>query len=206
MKREMKSVGVGDGAEGVEVSPDGAPASGLVEAPKAMPGPADESSGASSAEDGATTKEKRPNGSAPEFQKEDFPFYWIARIHALYQREMSQALKAVDCDIPTWRVLAIVHDKGVSSISEIATHAIAELSTITKVVYRMKAEGLVDTKTAPHDGRVTHVTMTEAGERALQRVKDATSGLFKRSFSGLSPNKIAVLNDRLKIILENLQR
>jgi len=156
-------------------------------------------------DDGAAGKDsKRTAGQ--EFHKEEFPFYWIARIHALYIREMSQALKAVDCDIPTWRVLAMLHDKGVSSISDIATHAIAELSTITKVVYRMKAEGLVNTETAPHDGRVTHVTLTDAGERSLQRVKDATSGLFKRSFAGLSPSKMAVLNDRLKIIFENLQR
>jgi DNA-binding MarR family transcriptional regulator len=141
-----------------------------------------------------------------EFHKEDFPFYWIARIHAMYTREMAQALKAVDCDIPTWRVLATLHENGVSSISDIATHAIAELSTITKVVYRMKADGLVNTETAPHDGRVTHVSLTDAGVNALQRVTDATSGLFKRSFTGLTPAKMAGLNERLKIIFENLQR
>ncbi|CAN5602103.1 hypothetical protein BH09PSE5_BH09PSE5_43480 [soil metagenome] len=153
---------------------------------------------------GTSSKERRK--ASPEFHKEEFPFYWIARIHAMYIREMTQALKAVDCDIPTWRVLAILHDSGVSSISDIATHAVAELSTITKVVYRMKAEGLVTTQTAAHDGRVTHVMLTAAGEQALQRVKDATSGLFKRSFAGLTPSKIAHLNDRLKIICDNLQR
>ena len=151
------------------------------------------------------TKRKR-HSAAPEFAKEDFPFYWIARIHAQYQRQMTQALKGVGCDIPTWRVLALLDEKGVSSISDIATHAIAELSTITKVVYRMKADGLVSTQTAPHDGRVTHVRITDAGEAALQRVQDATSGLFKRSFAGLTPSKMASLNDRLKVILDNLQR
>ena len=164
----------------------------------------DSQTDAASGDEEPAGKDKRPSG--PAFHKEEFPFYWIARINALYIREMTQALKTVDCDIPTWRVLAMLHDRGVSSISDIATHAIAELSTITKVVYRMKAEGLVATETAPHDGRVTHVTLTEAGERAMQRVTDATSGLFKRSFSGLTPAKMAQLNERLKIILENLRQ
>jgi MarR family transcriptional regulator, organic hydroperoxide resistance regulator len=155
----------------------------------------------------ATTskRSKRQASSQPEFHKEDFPFYWVARVHALYTLEMEAALKAVDCDIPSWRVLAVLHEQGTSSISDIATHAIAKLSTITKIVYRMKADGLVTTATAAHDGRVTEVTLTEDGERALQRVRDATSGLFARSFAGLTPAKLGKLNELLKLIFGNLQ-
>lgn len=142
--------------------------------------------------------------SSPDFHREDFPFYWVAQVHALYGVEMERALKSVDCDIPTWRVLAILHQQGTSSVSDIATHAVAKLSTVTRIVYRMKDEGLVTTATAAHDGRVTEVTLTPAGERAMQRVKDATNGIFERSFASLTPAKIAKLNELLQILFSNL--
>jgi DNA-binding MarR family transcriptional regulator len=142
--------------------------------------------------------------SSLEFHREDFPFYWVARVNALYEVEMERALKLVDCDIPTWRVLAILNQQGTCSVSDIATHAIAKLSTVTRIVYRMKDEGLVTTATAPHDGRVTEVTLTAAGERAMQRVKDATNSMFERSFHGLTPAKIAKINELLQILFQNL--
>ena len=142
--------------------------------------------------------------SSPDFHREDFPFYWVARVNGLYSMEMERALKAVDCDIPTWRVLAILQQQGSSSVTEIATHAVAKLSTVTRIVYRMKADGLVTTATSSQDGRVTEVALTPDGERAMQRVKDATHNIFERSFKGLTPAKIAKLNELLKILFSNL--
>jgi|SRR6218665_1253758 len=143
--------------------------------------------------------------SRPDFHKEEFPFYWIARVHARYTMDMERALKPVGRDIPTWRVLAILTEQGTSSISDIATHAVAKLSTITKIVYRMKAEGLVTVATAAHDGRVTEVSLTDEGRHAMQRINDATYSLWDRSFAGLSPAKVAKLNELLKVLLDNLE-
>lgn len=143
--------------------------------------------------------------SRPDFHKEEFPFYWIARVHARYTMDMERALKPVGRDIPTWRVLAILTEQGTSSISDIATHAVAKLSTITKIVYRMKAEGLVTVATAAHDGRVTEVSLTDAGSHAMQRINDATYSLLDRSFAGLTPAKVAKLNELLKVLLDNLE-
>ena len=146
-------------------------------------------------------------GAAPaaaEFHREDSPFYWVARVNGVYSLQLAEALKVVDCDIPTWRILAILHEQGTSSVSHIATHAIAKLSTVTRIVYRMKEDGLVTTATAAHDGRVTEVTLTAAGERAMQRVKDATGPLFARSFRGLTAAKIRKLNELLALVFRNL--
>jgi len=152
----------------------------------------------------ATRSAKRFNPSGPEFHRADWPFYWIARVHALYSQEMERALKAVNADISTWRVLAILQEQGVSSVSDIAVHAVAKLSTTTKIVYRMKADDLVATFTSKEDGRVTMVELTGAGSQLLQRVKDATHGLFERSFDGLTPAKLEKLNESLKTVFRNL--
>jgi len=147
---------------------------------------------------------RRTSPSDPEFHRADWPFYWIARVNTLYSQEMERALKAVDCDIPTYRVLAILREQGVCSVSDIAQHAVAKLSTTTKIVYRMKADDLVSTATSETDGRVTMVALTDAGRVALGRVKDATHGLFERSFDGLTPAKLERLNESLRVVFRNL--
>lgn len=142
--------------------------------------------------------------SEHEFHRADWPFYWIARVNALYTHEMERVLKVVNSDISTWRVLAILQEQGVSSVSDIAVHSVSKLSTTTKIVYRMKADGLVSTSVSAQDGRVTLVDLTPAGRRQLQRVADATHGLFQRSFDGLTPARVLRLNDLLKQVFRNL--
>lgn len=147
---------------------------------------------------------RRLRSSISEFHRADWPYYWIARINTLYTQELERALKSVDCDVPTWRVLAILDEQGVSSMSDIAVHAVAKLSTMTKTVYRMKADDLLITFTSENDGRVTMVDLTEAGRMRLLRVKDATHGLFERSFDRLTPAKLEKLNHSLQQIFQNL--
>ena len=146
----------------------------------------------------------RFNPANPDFVKEEFPFYWLARVYGVYSMEMEKALKPLGLDIPTWRTLMILKERDDSSMSEISLHAIAKLSTVTKIVYRMKGEGLVDTRTADHDARVTLVNLTEAGRAAIERSQLAIGHIFMRSFRGMTPLQIKRLNEALHGILDNL--
>jgi DNA-binding MarR family transcriptional regulator len=142
--------------------------------------------------------------TSPDFAKEEFPFYWLARVYGVYTLEMEKALKSVGMDVPRWRTLMVLSERGSSSVSEISLHAVAKLPTVTKLVYRMKADGLVDTATSEQDARVTIVHITEAGRRALELSKIAIQHIFVRSFVGLTPLQIRKLNEGLHQILDNL--
>jgi DNA-binding MarR family transcriptional regulator len=146
----------------------------------------------------------RHHPASPDFSKEDFPFYWLARVYGVYTLEMERALKPIGLDIPTWRTLFILKQQGASSMSEISLHAVTKLSTVTKIVYRMKAEGLVETATSEQDARVTVVMLTDLGGQAIERGQLATQHLFRRSFNGLTPTQILRLNESLHQILDNL--
>lgn len=146
----------------------------------------------------------RYNPTDPDFVREDYPFYWLARVHGVYTLEMEKALKSVDLDVPTWRTLMILKEQGASSMSEIALHAVAKLSTVTKTVYRIQEEGLVQTSTSPQDARVTLVSITSAGRAALERSKLATQHILSRSFEGMTPGQLKRLNESLRAILDNL--
>ncbi|CAD5106236.1 MarR family winged helix-turn-helix transcriptional regulator [Zestomonas carbonaria] len=147
---------------------------------------------------------RRYSPASDDFKKEEFPFYWLARVHGRYSMAMEKALKKIDMDIPRWRILFILKENGQSSISEISEHAIAKLSTVTKIVYRMKADGLVETNPCSNDGRVTQVSITEAGRRTVEQIQVSTAHIFANSFKGLTEAQITKLNQTLEKIFNNL--
>ncbi|MDU9031237.1 MarR family winged helix-turn-helix transcriptional regulator [Pseudomonas mediterranea] len=150
-------------------------------------------------------RHSRYDPSSEGFRKEDFPFYWLARVHGQYTLNMERLLKKVDLDVARWRVLWILNENGQSSISEISTHAIAKLSTTTKIVYRMKDDGLIDTTTSVDDGRVTQVRITPLGLATIERMQDVTRELFKRSFVGLTEAQVERFNRMLEMVFHNLE-
>lgn len=142
--------------------------------------------------------------SSEDFRKEDFPFYWLAQVHGRYSQAMERILKKINLDVPQYRILFILKEHGQSSISEISTQAIAKLSTTTKIVYRMKEDGLVDTSQCSTDGRVTRVGLTESGWRAIDEIQKATDKLFAQSYQGLTESQIQKFNKVLQMIFDNL--
>lgn len=154
-----------------------------------------------------TTSKRRQSPydpSSEDFRKEEFPFYWLARTFGRYQALLNQRLKKLDIDVPRWRILFILKEEGISSMSTIAEHAIAKLPTITKIVYRMKEDGLVDTRTSDDDGRVTEVLLTPKGHQMISAIEESTRTLFQRSFKGMTGAQIQRLNRLLETLDTNL--
>ena len=149
-------------------------------------------------------RSQRYNPSSDDFHKEDFPFYWLAQVHGRYSQAMEKNLKKVNLDIPRWRILATLNQEGHCSISQIAMHSIAKLPTVTKIVQRMKDEGLVESQISSDDGRVTEVMITEKGIHALNEIQDTTAPLFKQSFKGMTEAQIKRLNKLLEQLFHNL--
>lgn len=146
----------------------------------------------------------RYNPASEEFSKDEFPFYWLAKVHGRYSQAMEKILKKINLDVPQYRVLFILKENGESSISEISLHAIAKLSTTTKIVYRMKDDGLLETNQCAEDGRVTRVGLTEKGYEAIETIRKATDKLFTQSYDGLTEPQIQKFNKILQVIFENL--
>ncbi|NVK43809.1 MAG: MarR family transcriptional regulator [Oceanospirillaceae bacterium] len=138
------------------------------------------------------------------FHRQEFPFYWIARVNALYTQEMERVLKRIDMDVPRWRIMMILMEQDRISISEIAEQAVAKLPTITKILYRMRDQGLIELSTSSSDGRVTLVTMTEPGRERLEMVRESLSGIFKRCFQGLTSTQIKRLNGLMEQLQDNI--
>ncbi|CAD5248808.1 MULTISPECIES: MarR family winged helix-turn-helix transcriptional regulator [Halomonadaceae] len=141
---------------------------------------------------------------ADEFRSRDFPFYWVARLNAKYSADVDTLLKPLGLSSSKWRILMILHEHGRLSMSDISVHAVAKLSTITKIVYRMQESGLLKTEASPQDGRVTEVELTEAGEAKLDIARQVTSRLVEKAFADFSKQDIVYINQCLSRMFHNL--
>lgn len=153
---------------------------------------------------GGSEKLEKYRPSSDNWELDEFPFYWVARLNSRYDMEMEKTLKPLNMDISRWRVAMLLHVHGELSISDIAEHALAKLPTITKIVYRMRDEGLVEVNTSETDGRVTVVSLTVKGHENVDTVLDATQKLFKRAFRGFTEPQIKKLNLLLMRLFDNL--
>ena len=147
---------------------------------------------------------QRGDPAYDNFELRDSPFFLIARVSGRYVLDMEMVLKTIDMDMPGWRTLMIVREREPSSVSEIADLAVMRLSTMTRVVQRLKKRGLVRIDSRPSDARKTDVYLTLKGKDMMQRVRLVASGVYDAAFRGISASDINQLNDLLRRMFENL--
>jgi DNA-binding MarR family transcriptional regulator len=137
--------------------------------------------------------------------KKNWPFYWISRVNARYIQTLEARLKPIGLDMPRWRVLISLYEEEYLSVSEIAEISVMKLNTATKVVQRMVADGLVETRVSPGDGRVTEVTLTNHGDRMRQAALCEAESILAASFVHITPEELAALNGLLEKVLGRLK-
>ena len=144
--------------------------------------------------------------SSDDFSLEDFPFYWITQVHAQYVMNVDYALKKYGLDNSRRRLLLALESKPHASVSDLSDMIVSKMSTTTKIVYRLKDEGLVDTYSCENDARITRVVLTEKGLEMAKKVNDLTGVVLEQSFEGLTPLQIEKMMDSLQHIFKNLTR
>ena len=148
---------------------------------------------------------QRGDPAAPGFKLEDSPFFLMNGAVGAYGLAMERVLRAVDTDIPRWRVLMLAQERGPLSVGEIADNGVLKLSTATRVVQRLRDEGLVELNRRKGDGRVTEVRATPAGRRAVTVIRRVASRVYRHAFRDIEAPRIAELNKTLSRVQQNLR-
>ncbi len=142
--------------------------------------------------------------NAESFNIEEFPYYWITQVHAQYVLNLDHVLKKYGIDNSRRRLLVSLEAKPNASVSELSEMIVSKMSTTTKIVYRLKEEGFVDTYSCENDARITRVHLTESGKQMTQKINDLMGVILEQSFDGLTPLQIEKMMESLKIIFKNL--
>ncbi|WP_407304147.1 MarR family winged helix-turn-helix transcriptional regulator [Acinetobacter sp.] len=142
--------------------------------------------------------------SPESFSLENFPYYWVTQVHAQYVQNVDHVLKKYGLDNSRRRILLALKSKPHASVSDLSEMVVSKMSTTTKIVYRLKDEGLVDTYSCADDARITRVVLTEKGQQMTQKINDLTNVVLEQSFEGLTPLQIEKMIESLKHIFKNL--
>lgn len=111
---------------------------------------------------------------APRWNVDDYLSYLLARASHVVASEFHLEVRATGLTVLEWRVLATLSDGRAHNVGSIASTALAEQSTVTKLLGRMEAEGRVARSDGDVDRRQSLVRITPAGRAAL-------GSLLKRS-------------------------
>lgn len=138
------------------------------------------------------------------FHRDAFPFYWIVNVYARYTQVMEIELKKVQLDVSRFRVLMITEQYGKASISQISEYAMTKMPTVTKIVGRLRDDGMVTTASSTQDARVTEVMLTDAGREKVADAHRLASKVFEKGFKGMSAAQREKMNLSLAKVLDNL--
>lgn len=151
--------------------------------------------------DGDSDNRRLGDPGTPLFTLDKYPFYLLNRAVSRYNTIIEGRLRRIAIDIPTWRVLMILGERAPRSIGRIAESAVINLSTMMRIIERMRKAGLVATAANPDDARVTDVFLAPAGEEKLVAARAITAPVYARLIRGLSGRDF----DRLVTLLGRLQ-
>ncbi|GAB4541512.1 MAG: MarR family transcriptional regulator [Parvularculaceae bacterium] len=149
---------------------------------------------------------KRARPGSAQFKLDAYPFFLMNQAAARYNEALAAALSDAGIDQPAWRVLMILAECEPASAGDIAEAAVMKRSTLTRVLQRMAADGLIEMRARRSDARVTEIRMTRRGRAALQKVRQVAATLFDRAMDGVDSEEIRLLNTTLAKIAANLSR
>jgi DNA-binding MarR family transcriptional regulator len=99
----------------------------------------------------------------------------------------------------------ILGEQSPRGAREIAEAAVINLSTMTRIIQRMAAGGLVTTAPSADDARVTMVSLTEEGETRLAEARKAAAPVYEHLIEGLAPAEFEQLIGLLERLHDNLE-
>ncbi len=144
--------------------------------------------------------------SYKDFSLSSSIFYLIAHADFQFHEDMDKVLSKYGVKRSTYRVLTVLREKESCSIGELSEGALLRRTTVSRIVERMKEEGLVATTSNPDDSRITEVRLSEAGQQALDKVIHIGSKQFDRATEGLTNEDLEQLLGLLKHMIRNLSK
>jgi MarR family transcriptional regulator, organic hydroperoxide resistance regulator len=131
--------------------------------------------------------------------------YLANRLTFRMNQLLNRDLRRHGLTIANWRVLAVLDFNEKASVNELATYAMIEQSTLSRLIMRMEADGLVQRERVDGDGRVRSISMTPAGKSKYETVRDITLAHAERATTGLTEAEKREFERIISVMRTNLE-
>lgn len=130
----------------------------------------------------------------------DYLLYLLARASAEASAQFHAVVKSRGLSVLEWRVLGQLSE-GPSTVSMLAERALSQQPTLTKVLDRMTADGLVARLEDAADRRRVTVRLTDKGHKLAAELVPLAREHETRVLAGYSPREAAALKRALKTLI-----
>jgi MarR family transcriptional regulator for hemolysin len=129
----------------------------------------------------------------------------LARTARVISRAFDDALKAADGSVPVWLVLLNLKIHPTTNQRELAETVGIREATLTHHLNAMETSGLLTRRRDQTNRRIHVVELTDAGEAAFLRLRDAAVAFDQRLRRDIPAEQLAGLDDLLTRLAANVQ-
>ncbi len=97
--------------------------------------------------------------------------YALAAAHRSVHQELSQKLKEEGVQVEAWRIMEVIGSEEAITMGRLAEIVLLTPPTLTKLVDRMVADGLVQRQISTEDQRQVHLVLSALGRQKRDRVR-----------------------------------
>lgn len=123
--------------------------------------------------------------------------YALAAAHRKLHVELSRELKSLNVQVETWRVLQSLRSSSGITMRELADIVLMNPPTLTKLVDRMVADGLVQRRLSSQDQRRVQLDLTDFGLALAEKIMLRVDAQNERIIEMIGLEKAKVLRDAL---------
>ncbi|MBV9413595.1 MAG: MarR family transcriptional regulator [Solirubrobacterales bacterium] len=128
----------------------------------------------------------------------------LARAARVVSRAFDEALGEAGGSLPTWLVLLNLKIGRAANQRRLAEAVGVTEATLTHHLNAMETAGLVTRRRDPDNRRIHVVELTDAGEAAFQRLREAATAFDRRLRRGVSADEAAALEGVLSRLAANV--
>lgn len=141
------------------------------------------------------------------FSYEDKIQHWVNRLAFQLRSEATRRLQAsgVDLAVEEWALMMVLWREQEIGMGELARRTLRERTTVTRVLDRLSAKGLVERRADARDRRAMVVTPSPDGWRIQQAALLALAPLYDGLTRDLDPDDRAATLRTLRRLSERLE-
>lgn len=132
--------------------------------------------------------------------------FWIHRVDQAVRQQVLAGFRARGHSLsaPQWEIMSVLWQRDGMTQTMLAEASGADKASITRIVDRMVAEGLVDRRPDPDDRRAFRIHLEPAGRELHQELLPVVDEVIGRAFDGMDAGEQAALKTALERVFRNL--
>ena len=131
--------------------------------------------------------------------------YLIHDVARLQKRRFAESARRHGLTLPQWRVIAQLEHEGELSQIAIANLIESDPMTVSRMLERMEATGLVERVPDPSDSRAKLVRLTDSAHALYGAMRKVGEKVYDEALRGVSSNQRTALMAALERMRSNLQ-